>query len=203
MKHQPCAEILSGLEAAYLPDFFDLARADALFVHCRGLTWRNEHIRMFGHMRAVPRLTTWYGDSGVVYRYSGETHVAETWTDVLAALRDRLQEALAARFNFVLGNFYRNGRDSMGWHADDETELGRDPLIVSLSFGATRRLRFRRRAGTTQSSDGNRTGYVDLTHGSMLMMWGRSQREWQHALPRTARDVGERINLTLRRVFPT
>jgi alkylated DNA repair dioxygenase AlkB len=104
-----------------------------------------------------------------------------------------VEQATAHRFNSVLLNLYRNGRDSMGWHADDEPELGPAPAIASVSLGALRRFRLRPRAGLVHAPLS-----LDLPHGSLLLMRGPTQQHWQHALPKTARPVGPRLNLTFR-----
>ena len=161
-----------------------------------GLPWEVHHIRLFGRQVASPRLSCWIGDAGAVYRYSGASFVPHPWPPALAALRDRLQGELGRPFNSVLANRYRDGRDAMGWHSDNEPELGAEPLIASLSLGAVRRFVLRRR------DDPARKLALDLEPGSLLLMGGDTQRCWKHALPRTARRVGERINLTFRQVDP-
>lgn len=152
---------------------------------------------MFGRRVKVPRLCTWCGDDGVVYRYSHTVHRANGWPLPVESLRERLRTQLGIRFNFVLANLYRDGNDAMGWHADDESELGEWPCIASLSFGAPRRFDLRARDGT-----GRRTSLM-LESGSLLLMWGSSQRRWQHALPRMKGAIGPRINLTFRQVEMT
>ena len=159
-----------------------------------GLAWRQETLRLFGRSIPQPRLSTWYGDPGAHYRYSGLHLDPLPWHPALHALRTRLRRRLGHDFNSVLANRYRYGRDSMGWHSDDEPELGDEPLIASLSLGATRRFRLRHRArGETLD--------LDLDHGSLLIMAGTLQRHWQHQLPRTRRPLGERLNLTFRRIL--
>lgn len=183
-------------QVVYVPAFIEPEAADAhLATLVRTCAWRRETLTLFGRRMSTPRLTAWYGDPGCGYRYSGVAHAVTGWTPVLAALRDRITQSLDWRPNFVLANRYRDGQDCMGWHADDEPALGPSPMIVSLSFGAVRRFRLRRRDdhGTAQS--------LALEHGSLLLMWGSTQREWQHCLPRSRRVHEERINLTFRRVL--
>ena len=132
-----------------------------------------------------------------MYRYSGARFEPRPWPDALLLVRARLCEALQVDFNSVLANRYRDGRDAMGWHADNEPELGPQPVIASLSLGATRRFVLKHRG------DPSRKLALDLPHGSLLVMSGATQRNYRHALPRTARPVGERINLTFRRINPT
>jgi alkylated DNA repair dioxygenase AlkB len=158
------------------------------------IDWRPETLTIFGRPRQVPRLVAWHGDSGAKYTYSGVLHEPLPWTPVLERIRGRVSELTAHRYNAVLLNRYRHGRDAMAWHADDETELGDEPVIASVSLGATRRFRLRHRAS-------RRTIAIDLSHGSLLVMSGPMQQHWLHSLPRTTRPVGERINLTFRWVF--
>ena len=160
----------------------------------REVPWEVHRIRMFGREVASPRLSCWIGDADAAYRYSGTRFEPRPWSPALAGLRDRLVAELGDRFNSVLANRYRSGADAMGWHSDDEPELGQEPLIASLSLGATRRFLLRHRR-----DPGQRLA-LDLPPGSLLLMGGPTQRHWQHALPRTARPVGERINLTFRYV---
>ena len=183
-----------GLDARLVDDFLAPAEADAGFAALRALEWGRDRLRIFGKEQLAPRLSAWYGDAGVIYRYSGVEHVARPYPHVIAKLKDRVTTFTGEPFNFVLANLYRDGDDSMGWHADDEAALGVAPVIASLSFGATRRLRFRRR------SDPRATTAVDLSHGALLVMWGHSQRDWQHALPKSKAVRQPRINLTFRRV---
>lgn len=143
---------------------------------------------LFGHPQ--PRLIASYGDEGVTYKYSGVVNVALPWTETLLEIKARI-EAVAGSYNYCLLNRYRHGSDSMGWHADDEPEMG--PIIGSLSLGETRRFRIRHNRT-------NETLSFDLPTGSLIIMSGTMQQHWQHAVPKTKRDVGERINLTFREV---
>lgn len=161
--------------------------------------WRQDRMTLFGKSHPLPRLQAWYGDASLDYTYSGITLAATPWLPDLAMLRSRLQEDLdtclpGTIFNSVLCNLYRDGRDSNGWHADDEPELGVDPTIASISLGASRRFRMRQRQG------GAAPFALDLPPGSLLVMAGKTQSAWQHTLAKTARPVGERINLTFRRI---
>lgn len=169
--------------------------ADALFDDLlRNVAWDVHRIRMFGREVASPRLSCWIGDAGAAYRYSGTRFEPHAWPEALRTLRVRLADELGVAFNSVLANRYRDGRDAMGWHSDDEPELGPQPVIASLSLGATRRFQLKRRDGT-----GERRA-IDLPHGSLLVMAGDTQTHYRHALPRTAKPVAERINLTFRRI---
>lgn len=160
----------------------------------RGLDWQAREITIFGRRVMQPRLVDWYADPGVTYRYSGIELGPRAWPARLDALRRRLDSELGRGFNSVLCNAYRDGRDSMGWHADDERELGAAPTIASLSLGAVRRFRIRPRGGGASMA-------IDLAPGSLLLMGGDSQHRYQHALPKTRRPVGARINLTFREVL--
>ena len=183
-----------GVDAVYLPQFLAPSEAGALFTELRArMRWQQEHVTLFGRRVAVPRWVAWAGDPDVCYRYSGVDHRCEGWSSALARLHARVHTCLGRRFNFALANLYRDGRDHMGWHADAELALGERPLIASVSLGATRRFVMRRR-------DGGRRVSFDLADGSLLLMFGTSQVDWRHALPRAARARGERINVTFRRV---
>lgn len=184
---------LPDADIRHLPGWLQPAEADAL-LHTLGETvpWDVHRIRMFGRWVDSPRLSCWIGDPQAHYRYSGADFVPQPWPPSLLPLRERLQQACAARFNSVLINRYRDGRDGMGWHSDDEPELAERPVIASLSLGAARRFLLRRR------DDHALTAEFLLAHGYLLVMAGDTQRFYQHALPKTARPLGERINLTFR-----
>lgn len=156
-----------------------------------GTAWRQEIARVMGRAVPLPRLTAWYGEAG--YVYSGIRHEPRPWTPTLLDLK-AIAEVLAGQsFNSVLLNLYRDGRDSVSWHADDEPGLGPEPVIASLSLGASRRFLLRHRRTRARVE-------VVLDHGSCLVMGGAIQRHWQHQVPKTARPVGPRINLTFRRM---
>jgi alkylated DNA repair dioxygenase AlkB len=187
---------LPGADVRYFADAFahdaDALR-DALLAE---IPWERHRIRLFGREVDSPRLSCWIGDAGTEYTYSRTRFEPRAWTPSLAAIRGALATRFAIRFNSVLANLYRNGQDSMGWHSDDEPELGREPVIASLSFGAPRKFRFRSR-GTREVA-----GSIELAHGSLLVMAGATQRLYQHDLPRSARLDDARINLTFREILP-
>ncbi len=193
----PCQALdLPDADVRFWPQAFAPDRADALFVALRrDIEWQQEHVVIFGERRLVPRLVAWHGDDDASYVYSGTVHEPRPWTAQLLDIRQVVEALTGRRYNSVLLNLYRDGRDGMGWHADDEPELGCNPSIASVSLGATRRfkLRHRRRGSVTA---------LDLGHGSVLEMAGRTQHRYVHAVPKTARPVGERINLTFRYVTP-
>lgn len=161
----------------------------------RELAWQQEWIIIAGKRVLVPRLVCWYGDAQAVYRYSGVDHEPLPWTPGLTTLKRRVEGFVGGEFNSVLCNFYRNGTDSMGWHADKEKELGRDPTIASLSFGAERR--FLLRHNKTRE-----TLELRLGSGSLLLMSGSLQHHWRHCVPKDPRSPGSRINLTFREIKP-
>lgn len=181
-------------EFLYAPDFWPPEQAGALLRALGALPdWRQHTVRLFGRELPSPRLSAWYGDPGTDYRYSGVRHAPLPWPGVLSGLREKIQQVTGHVFNAVLANRYRDGGDAMGWHSDDEPELGAQPVIASASFGAPRRFLLRHRVSGRREA-------IELAHGSLLLMAGDSQRCWQHALPRTARACGLRINLTFRRI---
>jgi alkylated DNA repair dioxygenase AlkB len=173
---------------SYQPGWLDGAAADALLLVLRDeVIWRQEAVHLFGRRCRVPRLVAWFGDAGLNYRYSGTDHICGGWIPALASLRDRLSDLTGFHPNLVLLNCYRDGRDAMGWHRDDETGLG--AMVASVSLGAPRRFRIRPPGTETAVA-------LVLEHGSLLLMDGRAS----HTLPRTQRPVGERINLSFRRL---
>jgi alkylated DNA repair dioxygenase AlkB len=157
--------------------------------------WERHRLRLFGREVESPRLSCWVGDPDAVYTYSGARFAPHAWTPTCAELRERVSVLCDERYNSVLCNLYRDGRDSMGWHSDDEAELGIQPCIASLSFGATRRFRLRHRRDPALRLE------LDLASGSLLLMAGATQRNYRHDLPKSARVLTPRINLTFRRVF--
>lgn len=188
---------------SYEPDFAPGQLADLWLAALRDeLPWQERSIVLFGKPVLSPRLTTWHGEPHARYRYSGLTLEPQAWTPTLAAIRARLNAATGIEFDSVFANLYRDGRDSMGWHADDEPELGRDPIIASVSLGAARRflLRERVRAASPAPQPRRAPLAIELGHGSLLLMGGDLQHRFVHALPKTARPVGLRINLTWRRI---
>lgn len=189
---------LHGATLLYRPAWLPLAQADALFEDLgQGLPWSVHRIRMFGRHVDSPRLSAWIGDAAAVYRYSGADFLPHPWNDALSSLRERLQNELGMPFNSVLANLYRDGRDAMGWHSDDEPELGPQPVIASISLGGVRRFVLRHRQDPALRSA------LELPHGSLLVMAGDTQRCYRHALPRTAKPVAPRINLTFRWIDPS
>jgi alkylated DNA repair dioxygenase AlkB len=192
-----CALDLPDADVALDAAWLAAGEADALFEALRAaVPWDVHRIRMFGRVVDSPRLSCWIGDPGTGYRYSGTHFEPNPWPVALRPIRARLAEELRIDFNSVLANLYRDGRDCMGWHSDDEPELGSRPLIASLSLGGTRRFVLKHR------KDPSTKLALELPPGSLLVMRGATQANYRHALPRTARPVGARINLTFRRISP-
>jgi alkylated DNA repair dioxygenase AlkB len=187
--------ILKDAAVHYQEQWITAENATALFARLRAeLHWQQQPIRMFGRMIMQPRLTAWYGDKGAAYTYSGLKHEPLPWTKELLALRQKLETETGFGFNSVLCNCYRSGTDSMGWHSDDEPELGPDPVIASVSLGQPRRFLLRHKTNDSQKHT------LLLGHGSLLLMHGETQRNWKHSLPRTSAPCNERINLTFRQI---
>ena len=160
------------------------------------IDWRQEHVTLFGKTHKQPRLVAWYGEPDACYSYSGKTYEPLPWSDTLLHLKGLAEQVSASRFNSVLLNYYRDGRDSMGLHADDEPELGPEPVIASLSLGETRTLYFRHRYRKNLD-----TVNVALPPASLLLMRGATQRYWKHGIRKLSRACGPRINLTFRYVY--
>ncbi|MBJ7309412.1 alpha-ketoglutarate-dependent dioxygenase AlkB family protein [Rugamonas sp. CCM 8940] len=167
--------------------------ADEVMARLRDETdWRAEHITVWGKRHAQPRLTAWHGEAA--YRYSGMTLAPLPFTALQLELKQAVELASGRRFNSVLLNYYRNERDSMGFHSDDEPELGAEPAIASLSFGAPRSfiLKHKRLPLTVK---------LALGEGSLLLMAGTLQQHWRHGINKQSRPCGPRINLTFRNIY--
>lgn len=192
--------LLPGAQLRWIPQWLDPDEADGLFAElCESIPWETHRIRIFGREVDSPRLSCWIGDADASYVYSRTRFEPHPWSAALMVLRRRVEAACEARFNSVLANLYRDGQDAMGWHSDDEHELGQQPVIASLSLGAERRFRLRQRT----SVGGEREIYgLALPHGSLLCMAGDTQRRYQHDLPRTRAAIGARLNLTFRWIHP-
>jgi alkylated DNA repair dioxygenase AlkB len=185
---------LPDAEIILYESFFDDAESAALFDELLGQTaWAQRYVKIYGQQYAEPRLTAWYGEAGKQYSYSGITLQPLPWTPTLWGIKQRVDAAAKATFNSVLLNLYRDGRDSNGWHQDNEPELGQNPMIASVSLGGTRRFqlrhKFRREVPKVE---------LDLSPGSLLVMAGPTQHYWQHQIPKTKKPVAARLNLTFR-----
>lgn len=188
--------LLGSKELDYIEGFIPAPETTDLFRTFREeLAFAEERLMIAGQAVLVPRLVAWYGDPTAAYRYSGKLHQPLPWTQDLLALKERIEHHYGGNFNSVLCNLYRNGRDSMGWHSDDEKELGSKPLIASISLGDERLFEIKhKKTGSCMQ--------LKLANGSLLMMGGMLQRDWRHRLPKTPESVRERINLTFRMVYP-
>lgn len=184
-------------EIIYLPGFIDETASENLLDNLRKeIIWKQETLKIFGRQYLTPRLTAWYGDAGMTYNYSGLKLQPLDWTPSLQEVKQQIEQNIQCTFNSVLLNWYRNGNDSMGWHADDEKELGKNPVIASLSLGQARYLHFRRKDNHKDSFK------ILLENGSLLIMSETLQHHWQHALPKSTKPMVERMNLTFRSIFP-
>jgi alkylated DNA repair dioxygenase AlkB len=157
------------------------------------IAWESHSIKMFGKEYPQPRLIAWFGDPGSEYSYSGLKMNVRDWVEPISSLREIIQAHANVEFNSVLVNYYRNGNDKVGWHRDDEPELGATPTIASLSLGATRRFKFRH-------LETRQVVPIDLPAGSLVVMSGLSQARWEHEAPRQIGVTEPRINLTFRQV---
>jgi len=157
--------------------------------------WRQEAVRVWGKTFNQPRLVAWYGDAGKAYHYSGISLAPLTWTGTLLGVKSQVEDVVEARFNSVLLNYYRDENDSMGYHSDDEKELGPRPVIASISLGAERTLTFIRKANM-----GDRPFKVRLASGSLLLMRDETQENYKHGIAKEKSRIGPRVNLTFRQI---
>lgn len=178
------------------PTLMGPAADDLLEVLTADLPWQQPTVHLFGRHHPIPRLQCWMGDPEARYRYSGLSLVPVTWHPRVAQLRARVEAVTGRPFNGVLLNLYRHGDDRMGWHADDEPELGPAPWVASYSLGAERRLAFRPRGASRTA------GAVALPHDSLLLMAPEVQHHWQHAVPATRRVAAPRLSMTFRLIQP-
>lgn len=185
---------LVDADIEYRSNFYSKQESEQLFdVLLDSTDWRQDTITVYGKAHLTPRLSSWVGEPWMDYSYSNHTMKAQAWSPLLLSIKQKIEEATGYSFNSVLLNYYRNGKDSNGWHSDDEPELGRDPVIASLSLGASRDFHLRHK------SDKSATHKMSLDNGSLLMMRGRTQACWQHHIPKRANAQG-RLNLTFRTI---
>ncbi|MGB5404980.1 alpha-ketoglutarate-dependent dioxygenase AlkB family protein [Robiginitalea sp.] len=193
--HQTGHISLRDAQLRYEPHFLSSEAADGLFKHLlTQVTWKEDSIRIFGKTYPQPRLTALYGDRGKSYAYSGIQMHPTPFTPELLDLKLRIEDLSGERFTSCLLNLYRDGKDSNGWHADNEKELGNHPFIASISLGASRAFHLKHRA------DKSLRFRMQLGHGSLLLMGGAMQEFWLHQIPKTRKTVGKRINLTFRKI---
>ncbi|MCM4159758.1 alpha-ketoglutarate-dependent dioxygenase AlkB [Antarcticibacterium flavum] len=187
---------LRDADIIYLQDFLSGLEANAYFTQLmEELKWEQHYIKLFGKTHAQPRLTALYAENDSSYTYSGLTLQPHKFHPLLKNLTEKLKEITPSPFTHCLANLYRDGNDSMGLHSDDEKELGQNPVIASISLGATRKFRLKHKEFKDQKQD------LLLEHGSLLLMQGTTQHYWKHELPRTKKEVGPRINLTFRNII--
>ena len=176
-------------------DFFNQIYSNELLKKLiSDLPWESMTIKMFGKDIRIPRLQCWIGDKGCDYKYSGKKLNRRDRTTDLIMIREKIYKELNIDFNSVLVNYYRDGKDSMGWHSDDERELGPNPTIASISFGSERDLVFRNKINKKILT-------IPQTHGCLILIDGKSQKNWQHAIKKTRKVIGPRINLTFRNII--
>lgn len=177
-----------------IDNFFSPNESKILYQNLiNNIQWRQDKIKIFGKVINQPRLTAFYGDADREYSYSGIVMKPNSWTEDLLFIKNRLEKVAKITFTSVLINYYRDGNDSMGWHSDDERELGRNPVIASVSFGESRIFQMRHKYLKEMKKID-----IPLTDGSLLMMKGTTQHFWQHQIPKTRKKLGSRINLTFR-----
>lgn len=200
---------LEDAKIVFIPQFFTPSVSDHFLTDLtQNIAWQQGEITLFGKKILEPRLSAWYGDEGKTYTYSGKKQEPLSWQETLLFIKKEIEKALLQTyadfleiqstpsvFNSVLCNFYKNGNDSMGFHADDERELGKNPLIASVNFGETRRFLLRRKDDKTRKHE------LILSHGSLLIMGGAMQHHWQHAVPKEPRRMKQRVNLTFRHIY--
>jgi alkylated DNA repair dioxygenase AlkB len=181
-------------EVLYFPNLYT-EKQSKLFMDIltEKVRWQQDKIKMFGKEHNLPRLTSWYGDGGLPYYYSGIKMLPNKVDfDELSLVKMAVELQTDNRFNSVLLNLYRDGKDSVSWHSDDEKELGTNPIIASLTFGSTRVFKFRHK------EDNKLQREIELTPGSLVIMKGETQHMWEHSVPKTSKEIGPRINLTFR-----
>ncbi|MHA7943367.1 alpha-ketoglutarate-dependent dioxygenase AlkB family protein [Formosa sp. 3Alg 14/1] len=194
--NEPILLDIKDAEIIYYPAFFDPIEADTYFnTLLTTLDWQQDDITIFGKSVPQPRLTALYANNEKPYSYSGITMMPQKFTDSLANIKTKIESETHHKFTTCLCNLYRNGSDSIGWHADNEKELGANPVIASVSFGATRVFHLKHRTDT------NLKQKITLQHGSLLIMKGKTQQHWLHQIPKTKKPTGKRMSLTFRTIY--
>ena len=187
--------LADGAELVLIRQFYSQPESDQLLTTLlNSLHWQEEDIFIFSKWLKVPRLMCWYGDPDAYYQYSGVNHQPKPWTPELQSIRGKMEQQCQSTFNSVLANLYRDGKDSMGCHADDEKELGINPTIASLSLGDERLFKMHHKKS-------KQTLNINLQHGDLLLMGGTCQRHWLHSVPKTKAHKTPRINLTFRKIL--
>ncbi len=186
--------LLQDAELVFWPQLFQADESKLFKQLMETSDWQSETIRIAGVERLVPRLTAWYGDNGADYYYSGVKHQPMAWTKPLLLIKEKIEQSCGESFNSALCNLYRSGQDSVAWHADDEPELGQNPIIASASFGATRTFQLKHKKLLKLRHK------MSLTSGSLLIMKGATQACWQHQVPKEPTVTEPRINITFRNI---
>lgn len=189
---EPIVFNLPDAEIIYFPAFLSKEEADSLFQELQeNIPWQQDEITVYGKKHLQPRLTALYGNEGKPYSYSNITMQPHYWTLTLQKIKSLVENICDTNFTTVLLNYYRNGSDGNGWHADNEKELGTNPVIASVSLGAERNFQLKHNLDTTQKKN------IILENGSLLLMKGTTQHFWKHQVPKS-KAVEPRINLTFR-----
>jgi alkylated DNA repair dioxygenase AlkB len=177
----------------YYPNFFDAEQSKMLFEKLKSeIPWQQDDIKVFGKIHPQPRLTALFGNEGKPYSYSNIVMQPHPWNPLLMFIKNEIEDTIKENFTTVLLNLYRDGKDSNGWHADNEKELGRNPVIASVSFGVERVFHLQHNSIPESKLK------ITLENGSLLLMKGETQHFWKHQIPKTSKDIGPRINLTFR-----
>ncbi len=187
---------LSGADVIYYPEFLSQLEASEYYTTLYNDTpWRQDNIKVFGKVYPQPRLTALYGNNNLPYSYSNITMYPLEFTFALSEIKRKVETLVKDKFTTCLLNLYRDGKDSNGWHSDDEKELGKNPTIASVSLGASRVFKFRDKKAKSSVYS------MLLEPGSLLLMKNATQHNWQHQVPKTSKNVEPRINLTFRIVL--
>lgn len=184
---------LPDSDIKYYPNFFNKEESDTYFNSLlKHINWQQDNITVFGKTYKQPRLTALFGNNAKPYSYSNITMYPEDFSEELQQIKNKVETKVNAKFTTCLANLYRNGNDSNGWHADNEKELGQNPIIASVSFGAERYFHLK------YKKDKSLKKKLLLQHGSLLLMQGKTQHYWLHQIAKTKKEIGQRINLTFR-----
>lgn len=176
------------------PDFLTSDESDSLMEYfLNNLNWQGGEIKLFGKKHEIPRRQVMFADDGFHYSYSGKQLKINPWDLKVYSIKKRIEDEFGVEFNACLANLYRDGQDSNGWHADNEKELGENPIIASVSFGITRKFQLKHITSNERKT-------IELSHGSLLIMGGEMQHHWKHQVPKTKKVNQARVNLTFRKI---
>ncbi|SFN34273.1 alpha-ketoglutarate-dependent dioxygenase AlkB family protein [Salegentibacter flavus] len=187
---------LKNAQLRYVPDFFNSEEANFYFERLQQeIPWKQDKIKLFGKEHFQPRLSSFFAEQDVNYAYSGLELKPKDFSEEILQIKKSVEKFSRLTFNSCLANLYRDGQDSMGWHSDNEKELGENPVIASVSYGAERIFHLKNKI------DKNLKEKISLAHGSLLLMEGATQHNWKHQLPKTKKNIGPRLNLTFRKIY--